>query len=121
MDVSTGAYSQWPKKNVLDSKSMAVEVPLGRYLSERWADLGINQAEFARRLGKLPAYVQQVRTGKRKPPLKSHTRWAKALELSAKKDLDRLRELMELGHALRQTQEAYERMRAKLDSWTSVS
>lgn len=99
---------------------MPSEVPLGRYLSARWSELGINQAEFARRLRKLPAYVQQIRVGKRKPPLKAHARWAQALELSEKKDLNRLRELMELGHALHQTQESYERMRIALDPATST-
>ena len=93
---------------------MSAEVPIGRYLSSRWAELGINQAEFARRIGKLPAYVQQVRVGKRKPPLRAHAKWLRALELSSAADSARLQELMQLGHALRVTQEAYERMRAEL-------
>lgn len=93
---------------------MPAEVPIGRYLSRRWAEIGINQAEFSRRIGKLPAYVQQVRVGKRKPPLRAHGRWLRALELDSAADSARLLEVMQLGHALRVTQEAYERMRAEL-------
>lgn len=93
---------------------MSAEVPIGRYLSSCWAEIGINQAEFARRIAKLPAYVQQVRTGKRKPPLRAHAKWLRALELDSAADSARLLELMQLGHSLRVTQEAYERMRAEL-------
>jgi len=93
---------------------MSSDVPLGRYLSARWVALGIRQAEFARRVGLYPAHVQQIRVGKRKPPLRSHARWARALDLERPADLDRLLELMQLAHALRVTQVAYERLREQV-------
>jgi len=93
---------------------MPDEPPLGRYLAARWKQLGITQAQFARRVLMFPAHVQQIRVGKRKPPLRHHLRWATALELNLPPDIDRLLELMQLGHALPVTQEAYERMRSRL-------
>jgi len=93
---------------------MPNETPLGRYLVAHWTQLGIKQAEFARRVSMFPAHVQQIRVGKRKPPLRAHLRWVTALELHSPSDINRLLELMQLGHALLVTQEAYERMRAAL-------
>lgn len=91
---------------------MPDNIPLGRYLLQRWEVMGIRQADFARRVGLFPAHVQQIRVGKRKPPLRSHARWATALALTTASERDRLLELMQLGHALPVTQEAYERMRS---------
>jgi hypothetical protein len=93
---------------------MPLEIPLGRYLQMRWKALGITQAAFARRVSMFPAHIQQIRVGRRKPPLRAHLRWAAALDLHAPSDIDRLLELMQLGHALPVTQEAYERMRSRL-------
>lgn len=93
---------------------MSDELPLGRYLAARWDRLGITQAEFARRVGMFPAHVQQIRVGKRKPPLRHHLRWSTALELIRPPDIDRLLELMQLAHALPVTQESYEQMRSRL-------
>jgi transcriptional regulator with XRE-family HTH domain len=90
---------------------MPDKTPLGRYLVARWTQLGITQAEFARRVSMFPAHVQQIKMGRRKPPLRAQLRWATALELHSPSDIDRLLELMQLGHALLVTQEAYERMR----------
>jgi len=94
---------------------MPQETPLGRFISARWKALGIKQAELSRRTGMFPAHVQQIRVGKRKPLLRSHTKWARALELTTSADIERRLELMQLGHALGVTQEAYERLRARLD------
>lgn len=93
---------------------MLDEIPLGRFLTARWASLGLTQADFARRVSMFPAHVQQIRVGKRKPPLRAYRRWAEALDLNSPSDINRLMELMQLGHALPVTQEAYERMRTQL-------
>jgi len=93
---------------------MSEAIPLGCFLVQRWTALGIRQADFARRVSMFPAHVQQIRVGKRKPPLRHHQRWVAALELITPPDIDRLLELMQLSHALPVTQEAYERMRYRL-------
>lgn len=93
---------------------MPSELPLGRYLLACWAELEINQVEFARRANLLPAQVHQFRVGLRKPPLHQLQRWARALELKQAKDIARLQELMQLAHALPATQEAYERLREQV-------
>ena len=76
--------------------------------------LSIRQADFARRVNLFPAHVQQIRTGKRKPPLEAHALWVRALELNRGAEAERLLELMQLGHALPVTQEAYERLREQV-------
>jgi len=56
------------------------------------------------RVGMFPAHVQQIRVDKRNPPLRSHAKWACALELTDPSEADRLLELMQLGHAFCLTQ-----------------
>lgn len=90
--------------------------PLGHFLRQRWEELGIQQAEFARRVGIRSSHVYLLKTGQRKPPLEAHARWARALECTSASARERLLELMRLGHCPREIQIRYEDMRARLQS-----
>jgi transcriptional regulator with XRE-family HTH domain len=54
----------------------------GQFMKERWEKLGLHQAEFCRRVGKPAGWVQQIREGKKTPPLGEMTTWANVLELT---------------------------------------
>ncbi len=54
----------------------------GQFMKERWEKLGLHQAEFCRRVGKPAGCVQQIREGKKTPPLGEMTTWANVLDLT---------------------------------------
>lgn len=55
--------------------------PFGDFLNVRLAELGLWQAEFCRRIGSPAGWVQQIREGKKTPPLDRMKNWADVLLL----------------------------------------
>ncbi|MBA3847582.1 MAG: helix-turn-helix transcriptional regulator [Planctomycetes bacterium] len=69
----------------------------GQFMKERWEKLGLHQAEFCRRVGKPAGWVQQIREGKKTPPLGEMATWANVLDLAGV-DRQRFFDLAAVAH-----------------------
>ncbi|HYE06501.1 MAG TPA: helix-turn-helix transcriptional regulator [Planctomycetota bacterium] len=69
----------------------------GQFMKERWEKLGLHQAEFCRRVGKPAGWVQQIREGKKTPPLGEMATWANVLDLTGV-DRQRFFDLAAVAH-----------------------
>lgn len=56
--------------------------PFGDLLKALWAERGLHQAAFCRRVGKPAGWIQQIREAKKTPPIDLMPQWADALELT---------------------------------------
>jgi transcriptional regulator with XRE-family HTH domain len=61
------------------------ENPFGDMLTRLWEERGIHQAEFCRRIHAPAGWVQQIREGKKSPPLGRVSKWADVLDLTGPK------------------------------------
>lgn len=55
--------------------------PFARVLVKAIKDAGFNQASFAEAVGVSPAFISQVKSGIRTPPLEDISKWAKTLDI----------------------------------------
>jgi transcriptional regulator with XRE-family HTH domain len=55
--------------------------PFGAMVVARWQAKNIHQAEFCRRVGMPAGWVQQIREGRKTPPLERMEHWANVLDL----------------------------------------
>lgn len=58
--------------------------PLGPFITARWKELDLKQADFCRLIGSPAAWIQQIREGKKTPPLTRVERWADTLKLTGR-------------------------------------
>ncbi len=90
-----------------------VKNPFGEMIKARWAALGLHQAEFCRRVNAPAGWVQQIREGKKTPPLDRMEEWVQVLELTGLQralflDLAAIQHIPEIGRA-RFIEQAFER------------